>query len=46
MFITEKIKETQYRVKLRVAYSKATKRELEIAFEELEKALRKRKKNK
>lgn len=46
MFITEKIKEAQYRVKLRLAYNKATKKELLIAQEELEKALARRKKNK
>lgn len=45
-FITEKIKEAQYRVKLRLAYNKATKRELEIALDELTKAINRRKKNK
>lgn len=46
MLITDKIKETNYRMRLRMAYSKATKKELQIALEELERAIAKRKRNK
>ena len=45
-WLKEKLKEAEYRVKLRLAYNKATKKELEIALDELTKALNRRKKNK
>lgn len=45
-WLKEKFKEAQYRVKLRLAYNKATKKELEIALDELTRALERRKKKK